>query len=320
MDLIPFEPGRAQHLNAIVSVWNSACGDDLAISPRTAAYNTRPAANWVQEGRFVVEDGALLGFVLASVVQQEPLVSEAGEGWIDALAVLPAAQRRGAGAALLDWAERWLAQQGSDLIRLGGSLRPFAPGVPEETGSSPFFARRGYAAAYATVDMAADLAGYATPPAMREVDAVAQPAQPGHVEHLFAFLRREFPGRWRYEAEMFLADGGRLADYMLLWTARGVDGCCLMTFPDSVRPVERHFPYRLPKPWGQVGSIGISADCRGRGYGACLLDAALRRLHNSGINGCVIDWTNLVDFYGKFGFTPYRSYLCLARPISHNHL
>jgi predicted N-acetyltransferase YhbS len=102
---------------------------------------------------------------------------------------------------------------------------------------------------------------------------------------------------------------------MLLWSERGVDGCCLLTFPDSVRPLERFYPYQLPKPWGQLGSIGISADRRGVGFGAALLDAGLRRLHNNGVNGCVIDWTTLTDFYGKFGFAPYRSYVMLGRSL-----
>ena len=95
-----------------------------------------------------------------------------------------------------------------------------------------------------------------------------------------------------------------------------MDGCCLLTFEDSVRPIERFYPYRLPRPWGQAGSIGISAGCRGRGYGALLLDGALRRLHNNNVNGCVIDWTGLVDFYAKFGFEKYRAYLIMEANIA----
>jgi hypothetical protein len=46
-----------------------------------------------------------------------------------------------------------------------------------------------------------------------------------------------------------------------------------------------------------------------------LLDAGLRRLHNSGINGCVIDWTTLLGFYGKCGFRPYRKWAPLWRAL-----
>ena len=139
--------------------------------------------------------------------------------------------------------------------------------------------------------MGADLALYTPPSTLHGIAGQVRPAAPGDGDALLAFLRREFPGRWRYEFEEFLADGGRLSDYMVLWTDRGIDGCCILTFDDSVQPIERFYPYRLPRPWGQLGSIGVSADCRGRGYGSALLDAGLRRLHNTGVNGCIIDWT-----------------------------
>lgn len=100
---------------------------------------------------------------------------------------------------------------------------------------------------------------------------------------------------------------------MLLWTKAGVQGACLLTFPDSARPIERYYPYSLPKPWGQAGSIGVSASLRGQGYGSYLLDASLHRLHDNGINGCVIDWTNLLHFYGQFGFQPLRHYAMLTK-------
>ena len=128
-------------------------------------------------------------------------------------------------------------------------------------------------------------------------------------------MRREFGGRWRYECEEFLRNNGRISDYILLWSERGVDGCCQLRFEDSSSPLERFYPYRLPRPWGQLGSIGVSADRRGRGYGALLLDGGLRQLREHGVAGCVIDWTGLLDFYGKFGFKPYREYLMWGKDI-----
>ena len=69
--------------------------------------------------------------------------------------------------------------------------------------------------------------------------------------------------------------------------------------------------------------VQAALDARRRAYapysgyhvGAAVLDAGLRRLHNNGINGCVIDWTDLVEFYGKFGFTPYRKYVQLVKAL-----
>ena len=137
----------------------------------------------------------------------------------------------------------------------------------------------------------------------------------GQEAELLSFLAKEFPGRWHWQAERFLEEGGRISDYMLLWTQEGVQGSCRLTFEDSVNPIDRFYPYGLPRPWAQLGSIGVSAHLRGLGMGLLLLDAGLRRLHNSGINGCVIDWTTLLDFYAKCGFRPYRKWAQLGRTL-----
>ena len=96
-------------------------------------------------------------------------------------------------------------------------------------------------------------------------------------------------------------------------TGRGVDGFARITLKDSERPLDRFYMHRLPKPWEQLGPIGVSASVRGKGYGGALLDAALCQLRDCGVRGCVIDWTELIDFYAKFSFTPYREYLILIK-------
>jgi len=180
----------------------------------------------------------------------------------------------------------------------------------------PFFEHRGYQLrpdGEHVWDVARDLRDYASPAAVQACDAVISPAQPGEEEALLAFLWREFPAGWHWEFQEFLREHGRLSDYVLLRTGRGVEGFCQTTFEDSLRPLDRFFPHRLPRPWGQLGPIGVSRDARGLGYGAALLDAGLCLLRERGVAGCVIDWTGLLAFYGKFGFEPYRRYAMLVK-------
>lgn len=320
--LHPLERDDPHAVSAATAIWNAACGEELSISERMIRFNLYPATGGRTAARLAVHDGEPVGFAVATTLPDEPSVAAKELGWIEALAVRPDAQRQGIGTELLSWAEEWLHSQGCQAAALGAGLRYFVPGVPVELETAPFFAQRGYLgdaldapANEQTWDVAADLSGYSPPPSVREVNAAVRPAQPRDEDAILTFFYREFPGRWRYEFQEHLRAGGRISDYMVLWTERGVDGCCVLTFEDSVRPIDRYFPYRLPRPWGQLGAIGISADRRGQGLGALLLDAGLRRLHDNGVNGCVIDWTSLVDFYAKFGFTPYRRYLQLHKPL-----
>lgn len=313
-----FDNGDERHLSAAVDLWNAACGSDLAISLAGVRYNTRPSTGAQQAGRLAFIDNQPVGFVLATEFSAgDPRVSAPEAGWIDAIAVAPAQQGKGVGAALLDWAEGWLADRGCTRFRLGGSLRPFAPGLPSALATEGFFLRRGYThREHGPVvwDVARDLRPYETPPFVRmTLSAQVRPAQASDAAALLAFFEREFSGRWHYEAREFLAGGGRIADIMVLPTQGGIDGFCWLTFEDSVRSFDRCFMARLPQPWSHLGPIGISAAMRGGGYGAAVLDAGLRRLRDAGTAGCVIDWTDLLDFYGKFGFQPYRSYEMLAK-------
>lgn len=307
---------NSEQIQEIVNLWNMACGNDLAITQRLVTYNLRPNPGGDQIACIALHNGQPIGFISTSYLN-DPTVVAPHSGWIDAIAVAPDQQRQGAGTALLQWAEAWHYQKGTQMLTTGNSPRPFAPGVPEELNSVGFFNHHGYGSEAGLVrqywDVAADLSTYTPPPSVREIDGLIRPAQQRDYEAILEFLQREFPDRWRYEFERSIAEGTRIADYMVLWTERGVDGCCVLTFEDSQHPIERFYPYRLPRPWGQLGSIGISEDRRGQGFGAALIDAGLRRLHNNGVNGCVIDWTNLLDFYAKFGFTPYRHYLTLSK-------
>jgi len=45
------------------------------------------------------------------------------------------------------------------------------------------------------------------------------------------------------------------------------------------------------------------------------MNASLMQLKLHGVRGCMIDWTGLIDFYGKFGFKPYRQYQILEKEI-----
>jgi len=309
MDWIPIEPNNHLHHEGIAEVWNAACGDGLWFSPRFAAYNLRPTTSAIQAGQLVMVNGKPVAFVLVSAVVNE-------NAWIDAMAVHPGHQGLGLGTQLLTWAEGWLRDKQVDEARLGASLRPFVPGAPVEVSSEAFFVKLGYENLGVAVDMACDLAhGLKVHPVARPPDVL--PLTSADVPAMHEFLQRAFPGRWHFEFEEFLREDGRLSDYLVAWAndsgAHRIEGFCQTTWEDSMRPLDRFYPQPLPRPWGQLGSIGVSEACRGKGYAAALINAALERFRAAGIRGCIIDWTGLIDFYARFGFTVHRRYSMMRK-------
>jgi GNAT superfamily N-acetyltransferase len=233
------------------------------------------------------------------------------QGWIDAIAVNPDHSRKGIGSELVNWAQTWLVSRGCKLIHLGGSVRPFVPGLPVKLDVQNFFFKLGFADSGTVWDVAHDLENY-QPGQDSRLDHV-KPLMPGEIGAMRDFLRKEFPDRWCFEFEEAVRSGDRLSDYQALWVDGEINGMVNLTFEDSPRPLERYYMADLPRPWGQLGTVGVSSRLRGMGFGALMMDSGLSRLKAQGVRGCVIDWTGLLDFYGKFGFKPFRQYQVLEK-------
>jgi GNAT superfamily N-acetyltransferase len=314
--LHPINKEDPQTLRILTHLWNAACGSEFAVTKDFFLYNLHPTTGGVQDGRIVYHGNTPVGFVLASAMPEVPLkIYPVTPGWIDAIVVAPEAQYRGFGTQLLLWAEAWLAEQNVERIFVGGSMRPFMPGVPEAfTHTQTFLTHRGYVDEGKEWDVARDLG---TGPSFTryptEELAPIHPAAPEDTDAVREFFGRAFSGRWRFEVEEFLREGGHIADFLIFEQEEGVEGFCWITLEDSLRPLGRFYMHDLPRPWGQLGPIGVSEAVRNQGWGGRLLQAGLTYLADRGVRGCVIDWTRLLNFYGKFGFEPYHGYHMMVK-------
>ncbi len=298
-------------LEDLTEIWNAACGTELSITPGFMDYNLRPSTGIVQMGSLAARGGMPVGFALASCAAGEGMGEQA---WIDAVAVRPEAQRRGVGRALLEWATSWLASLGCHRVNLGTSMRPFTPGLPSDLNPEPFL-RLGFQQTGSCWDLSANIKEF-QPRFPRPAPGVeVRCLQAGETDQLLAFLREEFPGRWNYEVEEHLREGSNPADILILWEESQIRGFCRVTYEGSDAPIERFYLQKLPHPWGQAGTYGVAAGQRGRGLGLYLIQQSLVNLQSRGVDGCIIDWTNYLDLYGKFGFIPYRQYRMLSREI-----
>ncbi len=321
LTLVPFDPTS---FNDAILIWNSASHPDYSINHRLLSYNFIPCEGETIEGRIAIQQGEPVGLILACSMQAGDL------GWVSAIAVHPSAQRQGVGSSLLTWAEAWLKDKGCKRIRVGGNLRPFLPGLPYTARDHlSFFEKHGYVSPAEQpyeYDIARGLKEYQPryidaavnrplPIRVADADSFISPLQPGEESLLLDFLQREYPGRWEFEAREFFKNNGRASDFLILRVGGDAHGFCRLTLADSERPIERFYPQRLPQPWGQFGPLGLSKSIRGQGLGGYLIDVAALHMRSLGVDGCVIDWTSLVDFYGKFGFKVYNQYISLFKKL-----
>lgn len=301
----------------VVRLWNRALGEQFPMTLRLFRQNTEGAPSYrADDSTVVAADGRVVGYILTKRFREQDslLQSEGATGWIDALVVDPAWQRQGVGRDLLAWAIYKLRSEGAESILLGGGYRHFLPGVPAGPGGAQnYFARAGFTATSTTYDLCGSLRGFTAPPSASTAVAAAggsvTPCRPDDAPDLVSFLIAEFPGRWRFDTQRFLSQGGAPQDIMILRQGARVTGFAQIYHRRSAvlgPPIAWH--RLLGRAYGGLGPIGVAKDVRGKGLGLALLQLSLQRLASLGVADAVIDWTSLIGFYGRVGFTPWKTY------------
>lgn len=309
---------------ALVALWSRIYGPDFPIDEAIWTYCTWGTPGF-ESGDAVVlwENDAAVGFAVAKPWRLRPIGRmDSSVGFISALGVDPACRGRGLGAALLDWAEGWLRQHHARTAVLGHDLQPFFCGVPQSLGARPFFERVGYTAGGTVYDVTRDLAGYGRHPSALQTEKRLgarldlRPATPGDVKEVLDFLAESFPGRWQFELTTFFDRGGPASDVMIARLDGRIEGFAHLHSPGTpFLAYGLNWRNAVTPPAGGLGPIGVSERVRGEGLGLALLDAGLDVLAQRGTRGCVIDWTTLLDFYGKVGFKPWRAYDGMSRTL-----
>lgn len=193
----------------------------------------------------------------------------------------------------------------------------FFPGVPEEwTELHDVFVARGYSAGVDWAnDLESDLREF-DPPA-HSLDALNSPGielrrcSLSDVSALQEFFAREFPGRWQYDTvEHKIQVQNEPRDVVALCVNGIIEGFAYtQTWQTTKLPIAGCvWTCDLGPHWGGLGPIGVSMRVRGQKLGGAVLAGALQLLKESGVHRCIIDWTSLVEFYEKFGFSVTRRY------------
>jgi GNAT superfamily N-acetyltransferase len=247
----------------------------------------------------------------------------AHEGWLQVVAVTPGRQREGIGRAIVTRLLGDARAEGIARVRLGSGIHYLFPGVPIDLpGAQAFFAALGAQFDGETHDLRTSLDGHAATErdqaALADAGLTVRPMDPTEGEAFLGFLDRSFRLEWVHDQGWAADHGMSPADVLLLVpadapgppvAARKIAGfATIHQRGDAPLFGPRFWEGLLEPSSGGLGPIGVVERLRRRGLGRALLAVALDTLHERGVRDCVIDWTTLLDYYGAFGFQPWKSY------------
>lgn len=217
------------------------------------------------------------------------------------------------GVDLMTYAKRVLRDRGYTRLRFGQDEHHFFPGCPSDIRTlCSFLLVEGFESDGVVHDLEANLANYKNP--ARAVKGVElRPLKSKEHSGLVRFFDSTFPGRWKFDVmEKIEAEGIDKCVFGLVKDGE-IQGFALIQSREQKRPIGGAVWHEsLGENWGALGPIGISTSMRGRGFGDALLGASLEALKSRGVERCIIDWTGLVDFYGRHGFEVTRTYESLS--------
>ncbi|MCM3636735.1 GNAT family N-acetyltransferase [Sporosarcina luteola] len=306
------------HVSDIVRLWNEEIGDRFPMSISLWNQNTTTEPNVLQEGSLaVVEGGKLRGIIIVKrYMEKLDVRMPETVGWIQCMLVEKSFRNEGIGSELLKKGEQALINAGVDEIRLGRDPRHYFPGIPlEDKATISWFEKRGYVTGEVETDLIKDVSG-------GELYKLMNPSEhyrlltKKDIPLLLHFLERVFPGRWHYEAVHYEMIGGTGREFMGFFVDGELKGFCRLNDPQSpVIAQNVYWSALCDGEMGGIGPLGIDRKIRGNHFGIDLVKAAANELISRGVTDIVIDWTQLITFYEKLGFTTWKQYQSMAKKV-----
>ncbi|UCZ52984.1 GNAT family N-acetyltransferase [Bacillus shivajii] len=297
-----------EHILAICKLWNREIGEQFPMRESLFKQNSVDDENVCISGSFFVlnDGGQCIGAIVTKICQTEEVKRLLAEevGWIQWMLVDSAFRNKGIGGELLKKAEAALKDQGAKKVIGGRDPFHYFPGIPVSMPAvRKWFEGKGYKYSKTVSDFIRheDKEGYDEMPFFPEVSINV--LSPKDQNDFLTFMHEKFPGRWEYEAKKYYELGGSGREYIVMKQGGAIIGFCRVNDADS--PMIAQNTYWAPRFNGRLGGIGplgIDKAYRKHGYGLGIVQAAITVLQKREVDHLIIDWTELIEFYQKFGF------------------
>lgn len=302
----------------IVKLWNDNIGAVYPLENKLFVQNFgSDKQNKKILGAF--DEDKFLGFIIYKQWSSKSglLKPNKNIGYINSIMVDIKYRNMGIGSALLDFAENDLLTEGVKHIHAGGDTNHFFPGIPYECfKAKSFFSKKGYTVGETFYDLIADISkvDLKTLPNITINDDEKYKTEilkTSDRKTFFEFFIKNFSGRWYQEMMDFFEIGMEERDIAVIKNEEKIIGFAHI-YDNRSKFIGPSIYWRglLGDNYGGLGPIAVDKDYRKCGLGISILYKALEILKNRNVNNMVIDWTDedILDFYGKFNFMPWKQY------------
>jgi predicted N-acetyltransferase YhbS len=302
--------------SVLTQLWNTYLPEQYHVSEEVLCQHSldSPLFDWGASVMDIDDDAHPLGYVMVKKSAYKLYKGPDPDVAHISSIVCPEPQK---GLEMLAAVKANLRNRGVYKIVFGQEVGHFFAGCPTDlTAIKDLLTVEGFTSGGEYVDIRQDLAHFqprtsALKRLMSGPEKVrVSPIIHSEVTALDAFLKREFPGRWRYDTNAKIKAEGRSDFVYGLWVNDTLEGFSVTQDGTNKTVVGGAvFHQGLGENWCALGPIGISGSLRGKGLGDVLLAHSLLELKKRGLGICTIDWTGLQDWYGKHGFEVCRTYL-----------
>lgn len=314
-----------KNYDELYTMWNEEFGFIFPISKDLFDKNIYNYGEGVFNTSFVaVENKEVMGFIIGKTWENKFDVPSYEEiGWISLLYVKPEYRKQGIGSTLLNKIEEIFKKSNKQTINLGKDYFNFFPGLPVDLKYyRDWFQKRGYSINYDTNDLIKRIDKNTKKEILKPYkdgkEYTIRRANINDLDKLSELIKNNWPGRWHAELLDYIKKGGTGYEYMIcLDESKNVCGFCKVcdyTTPTILTSYSLNFKNRFERIGG-IGPLGVDVNFRKRNIANNILKTIINELIDNKVTDIIIDWTNLMHIYRKYGFEIWKSYTYVHKNI-----
>ena len=311
--------------NNLYEMWNEELGFIFPITYELFRKNVFEYGSSAVDNSFVaLVDGEAVGFIIGKTWNEKidlPAYDELS--WISLIYVKPMFRKRGIGSLLLEKVEEIFKKQNKKNIYLGKDYYNFFPGLPVELKiHRSWFEKRGYIIGYDTNDLIKKVDLKTKPEVLKTFKDnkkyTIRRATDEDFSGINKLIQDNWPGRWHMEFKDYVSNGGTGFEYMICLNEEGiVCGFCKVcdkNTPIILNGYSMNYYDRFEHLSG-IGPLGVDVNYRKLNIANNILKTIINELLVNGTTDIIIDWTNLMHIYQKYGFEIWKSYTYIHKEL-----